>query len=44
VPSNPDLHKYSQWLEDALWQRYLVVQDRAFLVPLLDTLVQDYGR
>ena len=40
---NPELHKYSQWLEDALWQRYLVVQDRGFLVPLLDTLVRDYG-
>ncbi len=40
---NPDLHKYSQWLEDALWQRYLVIQDRAFLVPLLDILVRDYG-
>ncbi len=40
--ANPDLHKYSQWLEDALWQRYLVVQDRDFLVPLLDTLVRDY--
>jgi len=40
---HPDLHKYSQWLEDALWQRYLVIEDRAFLVPLLDTLVRDYG-
>jgi hypothetical protein len=39
-----DLHKYSQWLADALWQRYLVVQDRAFLVPLLDVLAADYGQ
>jgi hypothetical protein len=41
---NPDLHKYSQWFEDALWQRYLVIQDRAFLVPLLDPLIRDYER
>ncbi|HEU5080755.1 MAG TPA: glycosyl hydrolase family 65 protein [Opitutaceae bacterium] len=38
----PHLHKYSQWLDDALWQRWLVTQDTASLTSLLDELVADY--
>lgn len=36
------LHKYSNWLEDALYQRYLVTGDRQFVVSLLGNLVADY--
>ncbi len=36
------LHKYSQWLDDALWQRWLVTQDTPALLDLLDDLVADY--
>lgn len=36
------LHKYSQWLEYALWQRYLVTGDKNFLVSLLPDLTRDY--
>ena len=36
------LHKYSQWLAHALHQRFLVTDDRAGLVALLDDLVADY--
>jgi len=38
------LHKYSQWLQHALWQRWLVTQDTAALTGLLDELVTDYRR
>ncbi len=37
-------HKYSQWFQYALWQRWQVTQDTASLVPLLDDLVADYRR
>ena len=36
------LHKYSNWLADALYQRYLVTGDRQFLISLLDALTSDY--
>jgi hypothetical protein len=36
------LHKYSQWLQHALWSRWLVTQDTATLTGLLDELVADY--
>ena len=36
------LHKYSGWLADALYQRYLVVLDKKFLVSQLGNLVRDY--
>jgi hypothetical protein len=36
------LHKYSQWLQFAFWQRWLVTQDTPTLVALLDDLVADY--
>ena len=36
------LHKYSSWLQYALWQRWLVTQDTAALTGLLDDLVADY--
>ncbi len=38
------LHKYSQWLAYALWQRMLVTGDRAGTLALLDDLVADYHR
>jgi Trehalase len=36
------LHKYSGWVEYALWQRYLVTGDKAFLISLLDNLTRNY--
>lgn len=36
------LHKYSSWLEDALYQRFLVTGDRRFIVSLLNDLAADY--
>jgi hypothetical protein len=39
---HPNLHKYSSWLEYALYQRYLVTLDAPFIVSLLDDLVRDY--
>jgi hypothetical protein len=36
------LHKYSQWLQFALWQRWLVTQNTPALTGLLDDLVADY--
>ncbi|MFT3781351.1 MAG: trehalase family glycosidase [Nibricoccus sp.] len=38
------LHKYSQWLQYALWQRWLVTQDTKSLGDLFDDLVGDYVR
>lgn len=40
--SRQQLHKYSQWLDSALWQRYLVTLDKNFLVSLLPALNRDY--
>jgi hypothetical protein len=42
--SRRQLHKYSSWLEYALYQRYLVTGDKVFLVSLLDDLTRDYGQ
>ena len=41
---NPDtrFHNYSNWATDALYRRYLVTLDSAYLVDLLDDLVADY--
>ena len=36
------LHKYSQWLADALWRLYLVTGDKTFTTNLLENLVADY--
>jgi hypothetical protein len=36
------LHKYSGWVEYALWQRYLVTGDKAFLISLLENLTRNY--
>jgi hypothetical protein len=36
------LHKYSSWLADALYQRYLVIDDKKFLTSQLKDLVRDY--
>lgn len=38
------LHKYSQWLQYAVWQRWLVTQDTAALTGFFDDLVADYRR
>lgn len=38
------LHKYSGWLEDAVYQRYLVNGDRAFVADLFVDLERDYRR
>lgn len=38
------LHKFSQWLDYALWSRWLVTQDTAALTGLLDDLVAEYHR
>ena len=40
--SRQQLHKYSSWLQAALWQRYLVTGDKQFVVSRLDDLVADY--
>jgi hypothetical protein len=40
-PAN-HFHKYSSWAAAALFNRYLVTLDAAFLVELLDDLVADY--
>lgn len=40
----PHLHKYSQWLQFAIYSRWLVTQDTAALVDLCDDLVADYDR
>ena len=37
-------HKYSSWVHDALYQRYLVTGDRERLIGLFDDLVADYRR
>ena len=47
---NPDkarrdrFHKYSQWSTDAIYRRYLVNKDTAFIVDLFDDLVSDYKK
>ena len=38
----PHFHQYSNWATWALYRRYLVNQDRAFLLSLLDAFVADY--
>lgn len=38
----PHFHKYSNWGTWALYRRYLVNQDKAFLVSLLDAFIRDY--
>ena len=38
----PHFHKYSNWGTWALYRRYLVNQDKAFVVGLLDAFIRDY--
>jgi hypothetical protein len=38
------LHKYSGWLPDAVYRRFLATGRRSSLLPLLDDLVADYHR
>ena len=38
----PHFHKYSSWFAAAVWDRYLVNGDRAFVTNLLVELVADY--
>src|SRR6185437_13233043 len=40
--SRTQLHKYSQWLAYALYQRYLVTTDKKFLTAQLTDLIRDY--
>ncbi len=40
--SRQQLHKYSSWLEAALYQRYQVTGDKKFLILQLNDLVADY--
>ncbi|MBN1765275.1 MAG: hypothetical protein JW860_08470 [Sedimentisphaerales bacterium] len=40
--AQPHFHKYSNWATAALYRRYLVNQDKAFLTGLLDAFVRDY--
>jgi hypothetical protein len=40
--SRQQLHKYSSWLAEALYQRYLVTGDRKSVTARLDGLVRDY--
>lgn len=40
---HPKLHNFSEWLADALYERYLVTGDAAFLRDELDDLVRDYA-
>ncbi len=37
-------HRYSQWVQHALWSRWLVTRDTESLTGLLDELVADYGK
>lgn len=39
-----NLYRYSSWLQDALYQRFLVTGDQAGLVRWLDDLIADYRR
>jgi len=38
----PHFHRYSNWGTGALYRRYLVNRDKAFLVGLLDAFIRDY--
>jgi len=38
----PHFHQYSNWGTWALYHRYLVNQDRTFIVSLLDAFIRDY--
>jgi hypothetical protein len=40
----PHFHRYSNWGTWALYRRYLVNQDKAFMVKLLDAFIRDYDR
>jgi hypothetical protein len=40
----PHFHRYSNWVTDALYNRYLVNQNRDFVVDLLDDFVHDYKK
>lgn len=38
----PHFHKFSSWVADALYHRYLVNQNQRFLLDLLPDLIRDY--
>lgn len=40
--SRQQMHRYSSWLADALYQRYLVINDRKFITSQLTALTGDY--
>lgn len=39
---HPALHRYSGWIADAVWNRWLVDQRTDFALSLLDALVEDF--
>jgi hypothetical protein len=39
---HPVFHKYSSWIDDAIYHRYLINLDTAFITPLLPLLDEDY--
>lgn len=39
---HPVLHKYSNWIADAIYNKFLVDQDTSFIIPLLRYLDEDY--
>ena len=41
---HPSFHNYSEWLAHALYSRWLVNGDTAFLTGLLDDFVRDYAQ
>lgn len=40
--NKPRFHQFSSWLGDAVYNRYLVNQDKTFLLSLVDNLDADY--
>ncbi|HTN38350.1 MAG TPA: glycosyl hydrolase family 65 protein [Arachidicoccus sp.] len=42
VQKKPGFHRFSSWVDDAVYQLYLVNQDKAFIQKILPALQQDY--
>jgi hypothetical protein len=39
---HPVFHKYSSWIDNAIWHRFLVNSDTGYIIPLIPLLDQDY--